>query len=411
MKYKVFYLLFSALLLFAGEKAEAQTYSKELVKRAKRGDIDAGIDLAICYGYGLGVKQNIEKATELFEKLAGSSSDYSNTQGAEAAYEYGVFLIKIKSNSFRYKYSAVAGQGVAYIHCAAERGYERAQLIFARMHRGKIWTSELCNHYYNTTYFRNNYLYDLGFYTDAVHWYQKAASQGKAAIQIEFADYLAEAAGYDPQAPEIAVYWYKTAAEQGDDKAQVKYGYCWQKGFGIQKSDEEALKWFMKAAKLGNAEGMCRVGILFLGITRSFEIENQENEFSLSEGTDTGGDERQQGIDWLKKSAELNYPGAPYYLGVFYKECERNEGEAFKWFYAGSRLENAKAYYELGRCYEEGRGCPSDVKNAAVYYEKAAQKGIKKAVEKMVYFYENGIGVYKDKQKAEEYRKEGNLLP
>lgn len=46
------------------------TYSKELKQKAKTDD-NAYVDLAICYGYGLGVKADKKKCRKMFEETFG----------------------------------------------------------------------------------------------------------------------------------------------------------------------------------------------------------------------------------------------------------------------------------------------------------------------------------------------------
>ena len=46
---------------------------------------------------------------------------------------------------------------------------------------------------------------------------------------------------------------YRKAAEQGDAIAQCKLGLFYEKGIGVAKTPDEAVKWFRKAAKQENA--------------------------------------------------------------------------------------------------------------------------------------------------------------
>jgi uncharacterized protein len=65
-----------------------------------------------------------------------------------------------------------------------------------------------------------------------------------------------------------------------------------------------------------------------------------------------------------------------------------------------------KAQYQLGYIYEHGEGVPQDIKEAAVWYRKAAEQGHPKAQYRMGLFYENGAAVEKDLKEATKwYRK------
>ena len=49
-----------------------------------------------------------------------------------------------------------------------------------------------------------------------------------------------------------AVKWYTKAAKQGDAKAQCNLGFCNEHGVGVGKDKKEAVKWYTKAADQGN---------------------------------------------------------------------------------------------------------------------------------------------------------------
>jgi hypothetical protein len=48
-----------------------------------------------------------------------------------------------------------------------------------------------------------------------------------------------------------AVRYYRKAAKQGDARAKNNLGFCYVKGYGVQKNQLEATKWFLKAAEQG----------------------------------------------------------------------------------------------------------------------------------------------------------------
>jgi uncharacterized protein len=48
--------------------------------------------------------------------------------------------------------------------------------------------------------------------------------------------------------------WYRKAAEQGDAKAQYNLALAYMTGDGLRKNSAQARKWFLAAAKRGNAK-------------------------------------------------------------------------------------------------------------------------------------------------------------
>lgn len=64
---------------------------------------------------------------------------------------------------------------------------------------------------------------------------------------------------------------------------------------------------------------------------------------------------------------------------------------------------NVVSWYNLGYMYEKGRGTRVDYKEAAKWYEKAAEKKYVKALNNLAHMYQKGTGVEKDYTKAMEY--------
>ena len=60
-----------------------------------------------------------------------------------------------------------------------------------------------------------------------------------------------------------AVKWYRKAAELGDTKAMTDLGHKYANGYGVIQDHKEALKWFRKAAELGNTSAMFSLGFIY----------------------------------------------------------------------------------------------------------------------------------------------------
>ena len=75
---------------------------------------------------------------------------------------------------------------------------------------------------------------------------------------------------------------------------------------------------------------------------------------------------------------------------------------------------DAEAQFNLGWCYDDGRGVAKDYVEAVKWYRKAAEQNFAPAQFNLGYCYANGQGVKKDKEEAVEwYRKaaEQNYIP
>src|SRR5579862_4060822 len=67
---------------------------------------------------------------------------------------------------------------------------------------------------------------------------------------------------------------------------------------------------------------------------------------------------------------------------------------------AGMRRVSVKDAIQYGAAYLAGRGRPQDLAQAAYWYERAANAGDPLAQNEIGYFYQVGIGVPKDLQRA-----------
>jgi TPR repeat protein len=75
-------------------------------------------------------------------------------------------------------------------------------------------------------------------------------------------------------------------------------------------------------------------------------------------------------------------------------------GEHIYWYRVGGRLGDHMAAYNLGQCYEVGRGVPQDPRTAVFWWKKAASCGYGKALTNLAAAYYNGTGVRRDLKAA-----------
>ena len=165
---------------------------------------------------------------------------------------------------------------------------------------------------------------------EGLKWYQKAADQDFAKAQLALATlYHDGGRGFEKDEDNAeslatkAVPGLKKEAKAGDELAQLLLGGCYLGGLGVEKDEEEGVKWVRKAA-------------------------NQ---------------------DLAKAQALL---GACYMAG---KGVEEDEIEAVKWFRKAANQDLAEAQIQLAICYYNGEGVEKDLKEAKKWIEKAAKQG------------------------------------
>lgn len=82
----------------------------------------------------------------------------------------------------------------------------------------------------------------------------------------------------------------------------------------------------------------------------------------------------EEAFKWYKKAAENNYPPAYFMLGRRYAKgtgTKQNYSEALKWF---KKSDESRASYEIGKIYYYGYGMERDYGQAIKYFKEAAER-------------------------------------
>ena len=82
------------------------------------------------------------------------------------------------------------------------------------------------------------------------------------------------------------------------------------------------------------------------------------------------------------------------------KEQNQKDITLWKQYYSKAQAGDAAAQYELGVCYEEGKGTSENDKEAVKWYRLAAEKGYAKAQYNLGVCYELGNGIPEDAEEA-----------
>jgi len=128
---------------------------------------------------------------------------------------------------------------------------------------------------------------------------------------------------------------YRQLAESNYPDSQIFTGWCYQEGIGVQKNEDKAYKWYLRAADLDSERGMFYVG-------RYLTYKNKYSE----------------AISWFNKAAKKNYSPALFLLGVIHDQglgVEVDKNIAYKYFKKSAESGHLYAkrkisiYYILGR--------------------------------------------------------------
>ncbi len=116
-----------------------------------------------------------------------------------------------------------------------------------------------------------------------------------------------------------------------------------------------------------------------------------------------------EAVKWYRKAAEQGDADAQYQLGKCYdygRGVTQDFTEAVKWYRKAAEQGDADAQYQLGKCYDYGRGVTQDFTEAVKWYRKAAEQGHAVAQHNLGYCYDEGEGVPQDYTEAVKwYRK------
>lgn len=187
---------------------------------------------------------------------------------------------------------------------------------------------------------------------------RRMAEAGHAEAQNEVGIFLMTGAeGVTPD-PEEAVEWFRKSAAQGVPQAMSCLGKAYMEGIGVPRDEQQAHDWLMKSAELGCSGAMLNLGDLFLGETTIKSVDKAI--YWYERAVDAGN------ADAMHSVAEL-------YLGRW--DGPRNPEMAMKRYRQAAELGNPSSMYILASHLREGDLLPKDEKEAALWFDKAAQAG------------------------------------
>ena len=167
-------------------------------------------------------------------------------------------------------------------------------------------------------------------------------------------------------------------SEDGDIFAQNELADMYLYGYGIEGDKEEGVKWLKKSAESGYWRSMDELANCYF------------NGIGVSQ-------DKLKAIDLYKKVYELGSGRAANGIGRIY-ENQNNSEEAVKWYRKGFEKGDDWSGYNLAYCYYDGIGVPQDELKALELYKKVYELGGSASGETA---YEIG-GIYLGQEKLKE---------
>ena len=438
-------------------------------KAADQGDADAQFELASCYKEGKGVFKDDNEAIKWYIKAAEQGNGSANMSLISDMNREIERIVRLK-NLGDY-YSDVDKDKLNWCLKVAKQGYLKAQVCLGWYYDVKFNYSEAVKWYtlamkqgdlsaYNKLVFYYEYGnsgVEKNIY-EAIRLCREAAKKGSIEAQDKLAKFYKEGKGVVKNYDE-AINWYTKAAKQKgrklsevllncykydsnsidwiikvaekDEYVEVQYHLArmYEQGYRVEKSYEEAVKWYKKAIENNSIEALISLALLYErgnGVNQSYEeaaklyssaanLGNYEAKcnlaklYALGKGVERSKDEVLRLLDgYVDREKELYLIGLIFYEGV---EVEKSYEEAINWWNLAVEKGCIGAEYMLGICFEKGQGVEFSYVEALKWYLKVAEnKYATDAHNKVGFFYENGLGVEQSYEEAIKwYRKAINV--
>jgi tetratricopeptide (TPR) repeat protein len=164
---------------------------------------------------------------------------------------------------------------------------------------------------------------------------------------------------YDAENYDAAMRWFRKAADLGNAEAMMGISWIYGNGRGVPQDDAEALRWRKMSAEHGSADAMWLVG-----------ADYQDGKVVPQNYAEA--------MHWYKKSAAIGNAEAMERIGFLYANglgVPQDYAEAMRWLQKSADLGNTLAMFVVGGFYQFGKGVPKDEAQARVWMKKAAAMG------------------------------------
>lgn len=161
-----------------------------------------------------------------------------------------------------------------------------------------------------------------------------------------------------PKNPALAVKYFHRAARLGNALAHLKLAKCYENGLGVAKDAAKAAK-YRNNVKASPDDTSCSP--LLRKRREAAQAGDAQAQFELGECYYFGRHVVESSVSavfWYTKAAEQGLPAAQFMLGVLNERGEgvkKNEAKAAKWFRKAADQGHAAAQAALGNCYRVSR--------------------------------------------------------
>lgn len=240
--------------------------------------------------------------------------------------------------------------------------------------------------------------YKNGEYQKAIPLLEKAEDGGSSSAAFYLGEIFRKGEGVNQDFGRSCTH-YINSAKGGNNNAYLLAGSCFVMGKGVKQDFAEALKWFKKASDESEKTDLTESDKKYL--TRTLATMYYSGKGTLQDFSEAAkwaekaaelGDANSQAVMafllytgqgvladrkaawiWAQKSADQGNDLGEVLMGVFNQYAESPDMKAaFDWYEKSAKQGNPAAQYQLGTFYEEGIIVPEDIEKAHACYKQAA---------------------------------------
>jgi enhanced entry protein EnhC len=248
----------------------------------------------------------------------------------------------------------------------------------------------------------------------ALRYFEQAGEKGVLAAQLLLARYYLIGA----KDPQKALYWFKKAAVAGDLNAQMYCAAANLFGFGTKLNPDAGRRYYIDAAKRGNAIAQYALGEHFLEsrtpsnrklgliwLNKSVEQGNPQAQLKLAELYLTGNTvpkNEARAYDLINKAVSQDYVPAMRKLATL--AVAKNDLDAARsWYTKAAANNDTDSEMALAALYANSKGKLYNPKASFMWVLQAARNGSTQAQETLARMYQEGQSVTVDTQLAKQW--------
>lgn len=385
--------------LYGYEKIEPDFESayRLFLEEAETGNALAMQDLGRIYKDGLGVEKNEAEAQQWCHKALRTFKTVEK-ENPKPYIEYRIGKMYAAGLGTAQNYSKAAN----WFDMAVSQNHKFAQYSLAELY----YQGNGVNQNYKTAFFL----------------FAKSSSQGNPYASYELAKMFRHGLGTKKSAEQADECFQKAfigfsllERKNRDDKLQYRLGHMLYTGTGTDKSVPAAIRYFEKAAKLGNVHAQYMLGKIYLNtddgteniakallwFTKAAKSGNDLAQYALGKLYRDGCHvERDfsKAVDLFTHSAEQKNQYAAYALGKLFLSGDivKDTSSAVKWLELSAGLGNSFAQYSLAKLYFAGEDVPKDIPRAINLMEESARQNNQYAQYQLGKLYLWGVDIAKD---------------